>query len=169
MFTIYVDADACPVKDEVYRVAQRYEWKVVIAANASMWVPKNPLVELVVQAASFNAVDDWIAENAGPGDIVVTADIPLAERCLQKQAKVIDSKGRRFTDKDIGHMMATREIMNILRQNPMSERHAGGPSAMTPRHRSNFLSQLDRSIHEVKKEIKRGEGRGSRGENENRV
>ena len=158
MFIIYIDADACPVKDEVYRVAKRYEWKVVVAANAVMWVPKNPLVELVVQTASFNAVDDWIAENAGAGDIVVTSDIPLAERCLSKKAKVIDPKGRRFTEKDIGHMMATREIMNILRQNPMAERHAGGPSAMTPQHRSNFLSQLDRTIHEVKKEVKRGEG-----------
>ena len=162
MFIIYVDADACPVKDEVYRVAKRYEWKVVVAANAHMFVPKNPLFELVVQAASFNAVDDWIAENADAGDIVVTADIPLAERCLSKKAKVIDPKGRRFTNKDIGHMMATREIMNILRQNPMSERHAGGPSAMTPQHRSNFLSQLDRTIHEVKKEAKRGEGPTSR-------
>jgi uncharacterized protein len=166
MFIVYVDADACPVKDEIYRVAKRYEWRVIVAANAIMRIPNSPLIELVVQSASFNAVDDWIAENAGVGDIVVTGDIPLAERCLEKKAKVIDSKGRRFTDKDIGQMMATREIMNILRQNPLSERHAGGPSAMTPQHRSNFLSQLDRTINEVKKEHRRPKGPGTTDQND---
>jgi uncharacterized protein YaiI (UPF0178 family) len=157
MFTIYVDADACPVKDEIYRVAKRYEWKTVVVANAFMRVPNTPLVELVVQPGSFNAADDWIAESAGPGDIVVTSDIPLAERCLEKKCKVIDPKGRRFSAEDIGSMMAGRELMNILRQNPLAERHAGGPAAMTPRHRSNFLSQLDRTINEVKKEQRRNQ------------
>jgi uncharacterized protein YaiI (UPF0178 family) len=164
MSTIYVDADACPVKEEIYRVAKRYEWKTVVVANAFMRVPNSPLVELVVQPGSFNAADDWIAEQAGSGDIVVTADIPLAARSLEKKAKVLDAKGRRFTDKDIGSMLASRELMNILRQNPLAERHAGGPSAMTPRHRSNFLAMLDQTINEVKKEQRRGEGRGSRGE-----
>jgi hypothetical protein len=164
MFTIYVDADACPVKDEIYRVAKRYEWKTIVVANAIMRVPNTPIVELVVQPGSFNAADDWIAEQAGPGDVVVTADIPLAERCLAKQAKVIDGKGRRFTDKDIGSMLASRELMNILRQNPLAERHAGGPSAMTPQHRSNFLAMLDRTINEVKKEQRRGQGPGIRGQ-----
>jgi len=151
MFTLFIDADACPVKEECYRVARRYQWKVIVAANAAMRVPIDPLVELVVQSASFNAVDDWIAENAGPGDVVVTADIPLAARCLEKKAKVIDGKGRRFTDKDIGHLLASRELMNILRQNPMAEGHTGGPSAMTPRNRSNFLSQLDQAINEARR------------------
>ena len=155
MFTLFIDADACPVKEEAYRVARRYQWKVIVAANASMRVPTDPLIELVVIAESFNAVDDWIAENAGPCDIVVTADIPLAARSLEKQAKVIDPRGRRFTDKDIGHLLASRELMNILRQNPMAEGHTGGPSAMTPRNRSNFLSQLDQMINEAKREAGR--------------
>jgi len=165
MFTIYVDADACPVKEEVYRVAKRYEWKTIVAANAYMRTPTNPLVELVVQPGSFNAVDDWIAEQAGVGDVVVTADIPLAARCLEQHAKVIDPKGRRFSAEDIGHMLASRELMNILRQNPLAEGHVGGPTAMTPRHRSNFLAMLDQTINQVKKEQRgRGEGRGARGE-----
>jgi uncharacterized protein YaiI (UPF0178 family) len=155
MFTLYIDADACPVKEECYRVARRYEWKTIVAANAGMRVPNDPLVELVIIAESFNAVDDWIAEQAGECDVVVTADIPLAERCLIKKAKVIDPRGRRFTDKDIGHLMAGRELMNILRQNPMAEGHTGGPSAMTPRNRSNFLSQLDQTINEAKREAAR--------------
>jgi len=155
MFTLFIDADACPVKEECYRVARRYQWKTIVAANAGMRVPNDPLVELVVIAESFNAVDDWIAEQAGLCDVVVTADIPLAARCLEKQTKVIDPRGRRFTDKDIGHMLASREINNILRQNPMAEGRGGGPSPMTPRNRSNFLSQLDQTINEAKREAAR--------------
>src|SRR3989440_4392765 len=101
MLTIFIDADACPVKDEVYRVARRYAMRVAVVANAPLRVPADPLIELVVRPG-FGAADDWIAEQAGPGDIVITADIPLAARCLAKEALVLDPKGRRFTDNDIG-------------------------------------------------------------------
>src|SRR6187549_274240 len=101
MLTIYIDADACPVKDEVYRVARRYEMRVIVAANSPLRTPGDPLIELVV-CAGFGAVDDWIAEQAGPGDIVITADIPLAARSLAKEARVLDAKGYPFTENDIG-------------------------------------------------------------------
>ena len=107
MLIVYVDADACPVKDEVFRVARRCAVRVVVVANAPLRVPADPLVELVVRTG-FGAADDWIAEQAGPGDIVVTADIPLAARCLARQARVLDPKGRPFTDNDIGSALAMR-------------------------------------------------------------
>src|SRR5205823_14210771 len=105
MLTIYIDADACPVKDETYRVARRYAMRVVVVANAPLRVPPNPLVELVVRTG-FGAADDWIAEEVGPGDIVITADIPLAARALAKAARVLNHKGEPFTDNDIGSALA---------------------------------------------------------------
>jgi uncharacterized protein YaiI (UPF0178 family) len=102
MLTIFVDADACPVKDEIYRVARRYALQVVVVSNTDLRVPHDLLIKLVVLTkASFNGVDDWIAEQAGPGDIVITADIPLASRCLAKQSRVLDPRGVRFTEKDM--------------------------------------------------------------------
>ncbi|HZT82193.1 MAG TPA: DUF188 domain-containing protein, partial [Gemmataceae bacterium] len=105
MLTIYVDADACPVKEEVYRVARRYGLRVAVVANAPLRVPADPLIELVVRPG-FGAADDWIAQETGPGDIVVTADIPLAARCLAREARVLDPKGRPFTDNAIGAALA---------------------------------------------------------------
>src|SRR5713226_8136070 len=110
MLTIYIDADACPVKDEVYRVARRYEMRVLVVTNASMRVPTDALVELIVRAG-FGEVDDWIAEQAGLGDIVVTADIPLAARCLAKEARVLDPRGYALTDNDIGEALGMRDLM----------------------------------------------------------
>src|SRR6202011_859434 len=107
MLTIYIDADACPVKDDVYRVARRYGLRVAVVANAPLRVPADPLIELVVRPG-FGAADDWIAQEAGRGDIVVTADIPLAARCLTREARVLDPKGRPFTDNDIGAALAMR-------------------------------------------------------------
>src|SRR5918911_4937681 len=104
MRTIYVDADACPVRDEVYRVARRYALRVAVVANAPLRVPADTLVELVVRPG-FGAADDWIAEQAGPGDIVVTADIPLAARCLEKEAFVLSPKGYPFRDNTIGEAL----------------------------------------------------------------
>src|SRR5206468_11106112 len=109
MRTLYVDADACPVKDEVYRVARRYAMRVAVVANAPLRVPANALIELVVRPG-FGAADDWIAEQAGPGDIVITADIPLAARCLAKQARLLDPKGRPFTDQAIGAAVAMPDL-----------------------------------------------------------
>src|SRR5205807_5197207 len=99
MWMIFVDADACPVKDEVYRVARRYAMRVVVVANALLRVPSDPLVELVV-CSDFGEVDDWIAAQAGPGDLVITSDIPLAARCLIKEARVLSPKGNPFTEND---------------------------------------------------------------------
>ena len=125
MLTIYIDADACPVKDEVYRVARRYAMRVAVVANAPLRVPADALVELVVRPG-FGAADDWIAEQAGPGDIVITADIPLAARCLAKEARVLDPKGHPFTDNDIGSALAMRDLMDELRQGGTV---TGGPAA----------------------------------------
>src|SRR5438445_11216407 len=114
MLTIYVDADACPVKDEVYRVARRYTMRVAIVANMALRVPANSQVEMVV-CPGFGAADDWIAERAGPGDVVITADIPLAARCLEKGAVVMDPNGTRFTDSDIGSTLASGDLVKDLR------------------------------------------------------
>ena len=147
MLTLYIDADACPVKDEVYRVARRYRMAVKVVANAPLRVPTDPLVELVVRPG-FGAADDWIAEQAGPGDIVVTADVPLAARCLARDARVLDPKGRAFTDNDIGAALATRDLMDELRQTGVV---TGGPAPMTPRDRSRFLSKLDEAVNAVRR------------------
>src|SRR5215210_7413136 len=148
MLTIYIDADACPVKDEIYRVARRYAMPVKVVANAPLRVPIDPLLELVVRPG-FGAADDWIAEQAGPGDVVVTADIPLAARCLEKGARVLSPKGRPFTDNDIGAALAMRELMEGLRQGGAV---TGGPAAMTPKDRSRFLAKLDEAVNAARRE-----------------
>ena len=147
MQTIYIDADACPVKDEVYRVARRYAMRVVVVANTALRVPADALVKMVV-CPGFGAADDWIADQAGPGDILVIADIQLAARCLARQARVLDPKGKAFTDDDIGSAIALRNLMDELRQGGAV---TGGPAAMTPRDRSRFLSKLDEAINAVRR------------------
>jgi uncharacterized protein YaiI (UPF0178 family) len=147
MLIVYVDADACPVKDEVYRVTARYQTHVIVVANTILRVPSSGRVEMIVKTA-FGEVDDWIAEQAGVGDIVITADIPLAARCLAKSARVLGPKGNAFTDNDIGAALAMRELMGDLRQ---SGGIAGGPAAMTPKDRSRFLSKLDEMINAVRR------------------
>src|SRR5436190_2199689 len=114
--TIYVDADACPVKDEVYRVARRYGIKVVVVSNAPLFVPKENLIEPVVVRGGFDAADDWIAEHIGAGDIAITSDIPLADRCLKAGARVLGPKGDVFTEDSIGGALATRALLDMLRQ-----------------------------------------------------
>lgn len=147
MLTIYVDADACPVKDEVYQVALRYAVRVAVVANAPLRVPADARVELVVRSG-FGAADDWIAKQAGPGDVVVTADIPLAARCLAQGARVLDPRGRPFTDNDIGTALAMRDLMNSLRQRGEV---TGGLSPMAAKDRSRFLSKLDEAINAVRR------------------
>jgi uncharacterized protein YaiI (UPF0178 family) len=147
MWTVYVDADACPVKEEVYRVARRYGLRVAVVANAPLRVPADPLIELVVRTG-FGAADDWIAQEAGPGDIVVTADIPLAARCLGHGGRVLDPKGRPLTDNDIGGVLAMRDLREELRQ---AGELSGGPSPMTPKDRSRFLSKLDEAANAVRR------------------
>ena len=148
MLNIYLDADACPVKEEAYRVARRYELKVFVVSNAAMRVPIGDWLEAVVLPDGFSAVDDWVAEHAGPGDIVVTADIPLAERCLKKGAAVLGPKGHAFTENDIGNALATRALMDELRQ---AGAITGGPAPMTRQDRSRFLSRLDELIHAARR------------------
>ena len=147
MRVIFIDADACPVKDEIYKVAKRYNLAVKVVANSTMRTPVDPSVEMIVHTG-FGAVDDWIAENAGAGDIVVTADIPLAARSIEKGARVLDSKGHAITESTIGGKLATRDIMEERRQ---AGERTGGPSAMTPKDRSRFLSQLDTYCNAVLK------------------
>src|SRR5947209_1601098 len=150
MLTICIDADACPVKDEVYRVARRYALRVAVVANAPLRVPADPLIRLIVRPG-FGAADDWIAEQAGPGDVVITADIPLAARCVAKDARVLDPKGRVFTDNDVGSALALRNLMDELRQGGAV---TGGPAPMLPKDRSRFLSKLDDAVNAVRRSHK---------------
>jgi len=110
---IFVDGDACPVKDEVYRVAKRYEIRVLVVSNSSLFVPTSPLIELVVVKGGFDSADDWIVEHIEADEIAITSDIPLADRCLQKGARVLGPKGHAFTEETIGEALATRALMDI--------------------------------------------------------
>jgi len=137
---IYVDADGCPVKNEVYRVAKRYGLKVYLVSNSRMRIPQEELFELVIVDEQFNAADDWIVEQVRDNDIVVSADIPFAARCLEKGARVIDPKGRVFTKESIGDALANRELMAYLRD---MGNMTGGPGPFEKRDRSRFLQRLD--------------------------
>lgn len=148
MRVIYIDADACPVKEEIYRVARRYGWPVKIVANSPMRVPVDVTFELVVQRG-FGAADDWIAGQCGPGDIIITADIPLAARGLARDSRVIDAKGKAFTESQIGSALGMRDLMEYLRQGGEIK---GGPAPMNAKDRSRFLSRLDETIVAVQKE-----------------
>ncbi len=146
---IFVDADACPVKDEVFRVALRYGLQVYLVANSPLRVPKNPLFESVVVARGiFDGADDWIVDRVTPTDIAVTADIPLAARCLEKGARALDAKGRVYTPESIGDALASRELMANLRA--MGDM-GGGPAPFTPRDRSTFLQRLDDLIQAIRR------------------
>jgi len=145
---ILVDADACPVKDEIYRVAWRLDVPVTIVSNSHFRVPDHPLVTRVVVDAAFDAADDWIAEAAGPATIVITADILLADRCLKRGAAVIAPTGRPFTASSIGAAIATRAIMADLRA---GGDQLGGPAPFAKSDRSRFLSALDETIGRIKR------------------
>ena len=140
---IYVDADACPVKDEVYVVATRYGVPVTLVANASMHVPAGFGVELVVVDEGLDAADDWIAEQVREGDVVVTADIPLAARCLEAGAAALGTNGRPFTEDSIGGALASRELNAGLRE---AGSLSGGPRPLSSKDRSRFLSRLDEAV-----------------------
>jgi uncharacterized protein len=140
---IYIDADACPVKDEVYRVAARHQLPVTVVAAGFIRVPQDPLIDRIAAGAGMDAADNWIAERAGPGDIVITADIPLASRCVKAGADVIAPNGRVFTEESIGMTLAVRNLMHDLRSAGEATR---GPPPFSPRDRSAFLSALDAAI-----------------------
>jgi uncharacterized protein YaiI (UPF0178 family) len=145
---IYVDADACPVKNEVYRVAGRHGLKVFIVGNSPIAVPRDPLVERVVVDGGMDAADDWIASRAGPGDIVVTADVPLAGRCFKAGAAVLAPNGKAFDDDSMGMTLATRNLLHELRG---AGEITGGPKPFSPRDRSQFLSALDLAVVRLKR------------------
>lgn len=140
---IFIDADGCPVKDETYKVAERCRVNVVVVANKALNVPANPLFEMKVVSGGFDAADDWIVETAAPHDIVITADILLADRCLKKSVAAIGTNGEEFTEDNIGSKVAGRELMQNLRH--MGEMR-GGPPPMDKKARSKFLGTLDRVI-----------------------
>ena len=136
------------MKAEIYRVAERYKLKVFVVSNSYLNVPRDPRHELVVVSDSFDAADNWIAERAGPDDIVVTADIPLADRSIKAGASVIGNTGVPFTSASIGMAMANRELLSNLRA--MGE-ITGGPKPMAQRDRSRFLSALDETIQKIRR------------------
>jgi len=140
---ILVDADACPVKDEIYKVAFRREVLVKVVSNARIRVPDHPLIERVLVSDSFDAADDWIAENADARTVVITGDILLADRCLKKGASVIGHNGKPFTSASIGGAIATRAIMADLRSGAGV---TGGPAPFSKADRSRFLQSLDEAL-----------------------
>ena len=143
MIRIYVDADGCPVKQEICRVAKRYGIEAVFVANTWMRIGEGAGAKMVVVDGDFNAADDWIAGQAVANDIVITADIPLAARCLAKGAVVLDPRGGAFSENTIGQALATRELMSHLRDQGQV---GGGPAPFEKRHRSRFLQRLDETI-----------------------
>ncbi len=145
---IYVDADACPVKEEIYRVAARHRLPVVVVAVGFIRVPQDPLIERVAAGGSPDAADNWIAERAGAGDIVITADVPLASRCVKAGAAVIAPNGRPFTEESIGMTLAVRNLMHDLRS---AGEVTGGPRPFSPRDRSAFLSALEEAIRRLQR------------------
>jgi uncharacterized protein YaiI (UPF0178 family) len=144
---ILVDADACPVKDEIYKVAWRRGVAVVIVSNSHLRVPDHPLISRIVVSDGFDAADDWIAEAAGPRDVVVTGDILLADRCLKAGSLVVAPNGKPFTDASIGGAIATRAIMADLRAG--ADGIMGGPAPFKKADRSAFLQALDGALERV--------------------
>ena len=142
MIHIYVDADACSVKEEVYRVARRYKLPVTLVANSPMRVPDD--AELEVVGGDPDEADDWIVEQVHANDIVITADIPLAARCLEKGAHALGQKGRVFTEASMGEALASRELSAHLREHGMV---TGGPAPFGPKDRSRFLQALDNVVN----------------------
>lgn len=146
--TVYIDADACPVKQEVYRVAGRHGVKVVVVSNSPIAVPREPFIERVVVATGMDKADDHIAERAAAGVIVVTADVPLASRAVRAGAVAIAPNGKPFTEASIGMALATRNLMDQLRS---AGEITGGPKPFSPKDRSAFLGSLDREIVRLKR------------------
>ena len=155
IISLYIDADACPVKQEIYRVAERHAGKgvalkVYVVSNAPIAVPRDMrLIERVVVGAGMDEADHWIAERAKRGDIVITADVPLASRAVKAGAEVIAPNGKPFTEESIGMALATRNLLDSLRS---AGEITGGPKPFAPRDRSEFLSALDRALVRLTRE-----------------
>lgn len=144
---IYVDADACPVKDEIYKVAKRYGVGVTLVSNSWMRTPDDPNIHLEQVGDGFDEADDWIVEHVNAKEIVITADIPLAAQCVEKGAYVLGPKGRVFTEESIGEALASREVSSQMREHGMM---SNGPAPFDPKDRSRFLERLDAAIHACK-------------------
>jgi uncharacterized protein len=149
---IWVDADACPVKREIYRVAERLGLEVTLVANSWMETPVRPWLRLEIVADGFDAADDFIAESIEAGDVVVTSDIPLAARCIEKGAQAIGPKGRVYDQDDIKEALATRDLLADLRD---AGEITGGPAPMRPKDRSRFLQALDLLLGRIRREAGR--------------
>ncbi|MCF7826424.1 MAG: YaiI/YqxD family protein [Candidatus Marinimicrobia bacterium] len=147
MLHIYIDADSCPVKNEVYKVADRYELQVTVIANSWMRTPNKPRITLEVVGPGFDEADDWIVEHIETNDIVITADVLLAGRCVKDGARVLSPSGKLFTEDNIGHSVATRDLLTQLRG---AGEITGGPAPLTDKDRSRFLQQLDSVIQSIK-------------------
>jgi hypothetical protein len=145
---IYIDADACPVKDEVYKVAQRYGLSVTLVANSYMRIPGGDWLKLVVVEAGLDEADDWIVDQVQAGDIVITGDIPLAARSLDQGAHVLGHKGRPFTRENVAEALATRQLLSQLRDQGIM---MGGPAPFAKKDRSLFLQQLDQMINTIQR------------------
>ena len=146
--TLYIDADACPVKEEVFRVARRYGLKVFVVSNNWINIPREPLIEQVVVDAGPDVADDWIAERAGVGDVVITQDIPLADRCLKSGAQAIKSNGTPFSPDSIGSALAGRMVGEHLRSMGVA---TSGPPPFSNADRSKFLQALDTAVVKARK------------------
>jgi uncharacterized protein YaiI (UPF0178 family) len=146
---IFVDADACPVKAETLRVAERHGLKTYIVSDGGVRPPASPLVELVVVAPGMDAADNWIADHIGKGDIAITADTPLAARCIAEGAKVLRFNGEPFDEQSIGAALATRDLMTHLRE---TGEITGGPRPFSKQDRSRFLNALETTVQAVKRE-----------------
>ena len=149
---LLIDGDACPVKQEIYKVARRHAVPVSVVSNSWFRVPDDPLIEIIVVSDGFDAADDWIAERADARAIVVTADILLAERALKAGAQVLSPTGKPFTENSIGSAVATRAIMADLRAGSVGE-NIGGPAPFSQKDRSRFLSALDEAINRLKRAL----------------
>src|SRR5581483_4547605 len=148
MTEIYVDADACPVRDEVARVAERVGLKVFIVSNGSRPIlpSRNPMIQAVIVSAGADAADDWIAERITSADICITADIPLASRCLKKDARALAPNGKLWTQDNIGNALAGREVGRHLRESGVA---TGGPPPFSKADRSRFLNALDALVQQA--------------------
>ena len=152
MLDIYVDADACPVKQEVYRVAQRLGLNVIVVANTYLQTPRDDdSIRCVAVGEGMDVADDWIAEHIGQDDICITADVPLAARCLDAGAQALGPRGKAFTEDSIGEVLATRDLLSSLRE---TGQVGGGPAPMTQKDRSQFLNRLDQVIQALKNKIR---------------
>ncbi|CAA7627739.1 conserved hypothetical protein [Candidatus Terasakiella magnetica] len=148
MTRLFIDGDACPVKDEVFKVANRYGLACVVVGNAWLRLPDDPLLSMIVVPEGPDAADDRIAEMIERGDVCVTNDIPLGSRCLLKGALALRPNGKAFTEASIGDALATRELMNVLRETGTM---TGGPAPFSKQDRSRFLSALDTMVHQAKR------------------